>query len=163
MRAGSSSFHNAPVQVSTKATSLPFTFIAFALNMSEPAGPQPKRSQYYMDPDNLDEELAKVPLFMTRLPEEENDTLEALQSLVYDGTPEGIRRITCSIIISNNSFIEIAENFKNQGNDCFKEGKTKYQDAIQFYTRAIDTDCKDKKIIEACYANRAAVNLELRR
>lgn len=60
-------------------------------NMSA-AGPQPKRSQYYMDPDNLDEELAKVPLFMSKLPEEENDTLEALQSLVYDGPPEGIKR-----------------------------------------------------------------------
>lgn len=45
-----------------------------------------------MDPDNLDEELAKVPLFMSKLPEEENDTLEALQSLVYDGPPEGIKR-----------------------------------------------------------------------
>ncbi|CDS12173.1 hypothetical protein LRAMOSA04368 [Lichtheimia ramosa] len=108
------------------------------------AGPQPKRSQYYMDPDNLDEELAKVPLFMSKLPEEENDTLEALQSLVYDGPPE-----------------EIAENFKNQGNECFKEGKMKYKDAIDYYTRALDIDCKDQKINEACLANRAAVNLEL--
>ncbi|CAO3590867.1 unnamed protein product [Absidia cylindrospora] len=88
--------------------------------------------------------LAKVPLFMNQLPEEENETLTALQSLVFDGTPE-----------------EIAENFKNQGNDCFKFGKIKYQDAISFYTRAIDTDCNDKKVMEACYANWAAVNLEL--
>ncbi|KAI9254526.1 hypothetical protein BDA99DRAFT_159944 [Phascolomyces articulosus] len=108
------------------------------------AGPKPKRSQFYMDPDNLDEEMSKVPLFMNRLPEEENATLEALQSLVYDGTPE-----------------EIAENFKNQGNDCFKDGKSKYKDAIDYYTRAIDVDCSDSKINEACYANRAAVNLEL--
>ncbi|KAI8146367.1 hypothetical protein BJV82DRAFT_510627 [Fennellomyces sp. T-0311] len=108
------------------------------------AGPEPHRSQFYMDPNNLDEELSKIPLFMSHLPDEENETLQALQSLAYDGTPE-----------------EIAENFKNQGNDCFKHGKIKYKDAIDFYTRAIDVDCKDNKIMEACYANRAAVNLEL--
>lgn len=56
---------------------------------------------------------------------------------------------------------EIAENFKNQGNECFKEGKMKYKDAIDYYTRALDIDCKDQKINEACLANRAAVNLEL--
>lgn len=57
--------------------------------MAAPVGPQQRRSEYAMDPDNLDEELGKVPLFMRQLPEEENETLEALQSLVYDGTPEG--------------------------------------------------------------------------
>ncbi|CAG8456752.1 8523_t:CDS:2 [Ambispora gerdemannii] len=93
---------------------------------------------------SLLKEANKVPLFMTELPEEENDTLAALQSLLYDGTPE-----------------EVAENFKNQGNECFKAGKTKYQDAIAFYSKAIDTTCKDEKIIEACLTNRAAVNLEL--
>ncbi|KAI8084488.1 uncharacterized protein BX664DRAFT_387222 [Halteromyces radiatus] len=108
------------------------------------SGPQRHESDFRMDPDNLDAEMAKVPLFMSQLPEEENETLAALQSLVYDGTPE-----------------EIAENFKNQGNDCFKAGKFKYKDAIGFYTRALDTECKDMKIMEACYANRAAVNLEL--
>ncbi|ORX79170.1 hypothetical protein K493DRAFT_100969 [Basidiobolus meristosporus CBS 931.73] len=46
---------------------------------------------------------------MNDLPEdsEENATLLALQSLAYDGTAE-----------------EVAENFKNQGNDCFKEENT---------------------------------------
>ena len=38
----------------------------------------------------MDEELSKIPLFMSHLPDEENDTLQALQSLVYDGTPEGV-------------------------------------------------------------------------
>lgn len=57
--------------------------------------------------------------------------------------------------------IEVAENFKNQGNECFKVGKSQYQDAINYYTKALQIDCKDNKIIEACLANRAAVNLEL--
>ncbi|GBB84267.1 hypothetical protein RclHR1_01090006 [Rhizophagus clarus] len=93
---------------------------------------------------DLLKEMNKIPLFMTELPEEENDTLAALQSLIYDGPPE-----------------EVAENFKNQGNECFKVGKSQYKDAINFYTKALQTDCKDNKIIEACLTNRAAVNLEL--
>lgn len=153
----SSSNNLHPTHTTTRSTPLDIPF-----NMSA-AGPQPKRSQYYMDPDNLDEELAKVPLFMSKLPEEENDTLEALQSLVYDGPPEGMKREHIQHDTRTDVFIitEIAENFKNQGNECFKEGKMKYKDAIDYYTRALDVDCKDQKINEACLANRAAVNLEL--
>ncbi|CAO3627502.1 unnamed protein product [Cunninghamella echinulata] len=113
-------------------------------NKTVPVGPERHKPEGGINLDNLEEELNKIPLFMSDLPEEENDTLAALQALAYDGTPE-----------------EIAENFKNQGNNCFKAGKAKYPDAITFYTRAIDTDCSDKKLIEACYANRAACNLEL--
>lgn len=56
----------------------------------------------------------------------------------------------------------MALNFKEQGNDCFRAGKAKYPDAIIFYTKAIDTECNDSSIIEACLANRAACNLELK-
>nr|CAG8583942.1 12333_t:CDS:2 [Entrophospora candida] len=112
-----------------------------------PERPRFKEGLGKIKDENLFKEINKVPLFMTELPEderEENSTLSALQSLIYDGPPE-----------------EIAENFKNQGNECFKSGKSHYQDAINFYTKALDTDCKDNKIIEACLTNRAAVNLEL--
>ncbi|CAG8493934.1 665_t:CDS:2 [Dentiscutata heterogama] len=81
---------------------------------------------------------------MTELPEKENDALAALQSLIYEGPPE-----------------EVAENFKNQGNECFKTGKSQYQDAINFYMKALETNCQDNRIIEACLTNRAAINLEL--
>ncbi|RCI05287.1 hypothetical protein CU098_007523 [Rhizopus stolonifer] len=109
-----------------------------------PVGPQPHRSQFAMDFDNLDKELSQVPLFMSDLPEEENIALSALQSLAFDGSPE-----------------EIAQNFREQGNDCFRAGRARYPDAIAYYTKAIDTECKDQSIIEACLANRAACNLEL--
>ncbi|GAB5591039.1 HSP70/90 co-chaperone [Umbelopsis nana] len=113
--------------------------------MSLPAGPDANtRPTWALDAENLDASMSEVPLFMKELPEEENDTLAALQSLVYDGTPE-----------------EIAENFKNQGNECYAKGKIGYADAIRYYTQALDVDCQDKKLNEACYANRAAVNLEL--
>ena len=40
---------------------------------------------------NIEEFLASHPLFMTSLPDAESDdpTLAALQSLAYDGTPDG--------------------------------------------------------------------------
>ncbi|CAG8477338.1 2960_t:CDS:2, partial [Dentiscutata erythropus] len=91
--------------------------------------------------EDILKQMNKVPLFMTELPEEENDALAALQSLVYEGPPE-----------------EVAENFKNQENEYFKAGK---KDAINFYTKVLETNCQDNKIIKACLTNRAAVNLEL--
>ncbi|KAH8556912.1 hypothetical protein BGW37DRAFT_29977 [Umbelopsis sp. PMI_123] len=113
--------------------------------MSIPVGPATNaRPSWALDPENLDAAMSEVPLFMKELPAEENDTLAALQSLVYDGTPE-----------------EIAENFKNQGNEAYGRGRAGYADAIKFYTQALDVECEDKKLNEACYANRAAVNLEL--
>lgn len=65
--------------------------------------------------------------------------------------------------VTNSLNIEIAENFKNQGNECYAKGRIGYADAISFYTQALDVDCQDQKLNEACYANRAAVNLELRK
>lgn len=54
----------------------------------------------------------------------------------------------------------MAENFKNQGNDSFKQGKKFYKDALVFYTNGIDVGCKDDKLNETLYVNRAAVNLQ---
>lgn len=54
-----------------------------------PVGPERHKPEGGIDLDNLEEELNKIPLFMSDLPEEENDTLAALQALAYDGTPEG--------------------------------------------------------------------------
>ncbi|CEP07819.1 hypothetical protein [Parasitella parasitica] len=115
------------------------------MTKEEELGPQKPRGEFAMDANNLDEELSKIPLFMRDLPTEENDALAALQSLVFDGTPD-----------------EVAQNFREQGNDCFRAGKAKYPDAIAFYTQALDTECSDSSIIEACLANRAACNLELK-
>ncbi|CAG8565812.1 5008_t:CDS:2 [Scutellospora calospora] len=115
--------------------------------MSNVLGPEKPKVDGGFERDSevdLLKQMNKVPLFMTDLPEEENDALAAIQSLLYEGTPE-----------------EVAENFKTQGNECFKTGKSQYQDAINFYTKALDVNCQDNKINEACLTNRAAVNLEL--
>ncbi|WYZ46307.1 hypothetical protein EsH8_IX_000532 [Colletotrichum jinshuiense] len=67
--------------------------------------------------DEIFADLNKSPLFMTEL--EENDDLAALQALAYEGTPR-----------------ENGEEFKEQGNECFKARK--HADAKEFYTKGID-------------------------
>ncbi|KAI9209518.1 uncharacterized protein BJ171DRAFT_418357 [Polychytrium aggregatum] len=107
---------------------------------SDGIGPQQKDSK------ELWEQFNSTPLFMNSLPEdaEQNETLMALQSLIYDGTQE-----------------EIAENFKNQGNEAFKDGPKRYKDAIGFYTQGIDAKANDDALNSVLFSNRAAVNLEL--
>lgn len=57
------------------------------------------------------------------------------------------------------SLEEIAQSFKEQGNDYFK-GK-RYREALNFYTQGVDAKPTDPVIQEALLCNRAACNLEL--
>lgn len=109
-------------------------------------------------------ELNKSPLFMTDL--EENDDLEALKALAYEGTPA-----------------EVSQSFKEHGNDCFKVKQ--WKDAKEFYGKGVNVllievrkrqkapkeerakedaeeVAKEVGILEACLVNRAACNLELK-
>lgn len=93
-------------------------------------------------------EINRLPFFMNELDETDGDGgenigLEALKSLAYDGEPD-----------------EIATNFKNQGNDCFKAKQ--YKNAVEYYTKGLDADCDVDAINIALYVNRAACNLELK-
>lgn len=99
--------------------------------------------------DNWEQEMQQVPLFMNKMPSpedvENNPALQALQSLVYDGTEE-----------------ETAENFKAQGDEIFKQKDTKkYHDAVQFYTKALCVGVKDVMFECKVLLNRAAVHLEM--
>ncbi|KAF9520922.1 hypothetical protein BS47DRAFT_1335601 [Hydnum rufescens UP504] len=82
---------------------------------------------------------------MTFLPDDtsSNEQLEALQSLIFDEEPN-----------------VAALNFKDHGNDCFKERR--YRDALGFYTQGISVNPDDNVLLEALLCNRAACNLELR-
>ncbi|KAI8825649.1 uncharacterized protein EV422DRAFT_135244 [Fimicolochytrium jonesii] len=108
------------------------------------AGPQAK----HQDADKFIDDLMKTPLFMKTMPTEkdleENETLAAIHSLIYDGTPE-----------------EIAMNFKNQGNESFKAGKREYKHAINYYTKGLEQKADNAELNATLYSNRAAVNLEL--
>ena len=106
-------------------------------------------------------DLNKLPLFMTSL--EENNDLEALKALAYEGPP-----------------LEISSGFKERGNASFA---TKgFKDAKEFYTKGIDVllievrkrqkgeqtetskadVVKEIRVLEACLVNRAACHLELK-
>jgi len=68
----------------------------------------------------------------------------AIESLLLEGTPE-----------------ENAENFKEQGNKCLKQGPKYYRDAIQFYTDALNQKVASPQKNSVYLANRAHVNLLL--
>jgi len=112
--------------------------------------------------DELLADLNSHPLFMTEL--EENDDLEALRALQYEGTP-----------------LEIATNFKEQGNEVFKIKR--WVDAKEFYNKGVtvliaevrkrqratkkvkgdeEEIKKEVAILEALLVNRAACHLELK-
>lgn len=97
--------------------------------------------------DEIMAELNKLPFFMNNLggeeEGEERPEIEALKALAYEGEPD-----------------EIAENFKKQGNDCYKAKN--YKDAVEFYTKGLNVCCDVKYIEAALYLNRAACNLELK-
>lgn len=114
--------------------------------------------------DEMLQELNKTPLFMTSL--EENDDVEALRALAYEGMPA-----------------EVAQGFKEHGNETFKQKG--WKDAKEFYTKAVQVllievrkrqnsskeeqkneDAEEVKkeiaLLEACLVNRAACHLELK-
>ncbi|KAI9102803.1 hypothetical protein DFS34DRAFT_610615 [Phlyctochytrium arcticum] len=110
--------------------------------------PKPGPSRKIQDSAQALDEILKSPFFMRTAPTdkdiEENESLAALHSLIHDGTPE-----------------EVATNFKNQGNDCFKAGKSQYKHAYNYYTKGIAQETGDQKLNAVLYVNRAAVSLEL--
>lgn len=96
-----------------------------------------------------DEWEPDVPLFMKKAPGEkdieENPTLSAISNLLYsDQTPD-----------------EIAENFKEQGNEALKRGATYYKDAVHFYSEGLSQKGVSPRLNSILYSNRAAVNLLL--
>ncbi|KAI9736121.1 MAG: hypothetical protein M1835_003337 [Candelina submexicana] len=136
-----------------------------------PALPPPMDSIKSRTPAEVLTNLNRTPLFMTSLDDTdgavgENVELEALKALAYEGTPA-----------------EVAENFREQGNECFRARK--WTDAVEFYTKGIVVlqEAKRKRKVgqvedgekisgsevekergleEACLVNRAACNLELK-
>lgn len=97
------------------------------------------------DNSTIMEELNKCPFFMTEYDDQdgENETLEALKALAFEGEPE-----------------EVATNFKNQGNDLFKVKQ--YKGAVDYYTKAIAAKSGITDLETKVYSNRAQCNLMLR-
>ena len=97
-------------------------------------------------------EIRDHPLFMTDVPSDPRDIdnyplLTALQSVLYDDqSPE-----------------ELAEHFRKQGNEAmkFQASRIALQNALTFYTKGLEMECKDDKLNAVLHANRAAVGLKL--
>eukprot|EP00727_Mastigamoeba_balamuthi_P011580 m51a1_g7044 hypothetical protein (362) ;mRNA; r:124404-125780 len=90
---------------------------------------------------NVDE-LLQHPLFATSVPDEMTPEFEALQMIAYEGTPT-----------------EIAENFRNQGNENFRRGKQWWDDALKFYGKALAAKAPEASLNSVIYLNMAAVEL----
>ena len=88
-------------------------------------------------------EEGEHPLFWDTI-DTENEFYKGLQVLNEDATPE-----------------ERAETHKQNGNDFFKLGKTRYNDAIYSYTAAIFEEVADPLKRSIYYSNRAMVNFQL--
>jgi hypothetical protein len=114
--------------------------ITGALETNDLIGPKSK------DPEKLFEDVFSTPLFMTDMPSEEdiesNETLSAIQSLIYDAPPE-----------------EIVTNFKNHGNEAFKSGQMR--EAIEYYNKALNAKLEDAKMNSLLLCNRAAAQIQL--
>lgn len=90
------------------------------------------------------------PMFMEDMPSDisDNPYLLALQSIVYDGqTPE-----------------QLAEHFKNLGNDAFRSSTNKFstQNALLAYTKGLEMECKDDAVNSQLHSNRAAVSMRMK-
>ncbi|KAI9809222.1 MAG: hypothetical protein M1825_002513 [Sarcosagium campestre] len=86
-----------------------------------PALPSTLASAHTRSPEELQEMISSTPLFMTSLDDAADSSdsgLEALKALAYEGTP-----------------LEIAGNFRDQGNECFRSKK--WHDAAEFYARGL--------------------------
>ena len=94
--------------------------------------------------DEFFKQMERHPLFMHNLDStsQDNPELAALQALAYEGTP-----------------LEIASNFKSQGNEAFREKR--YRDALEFYSKGLAAKAGDVELEGTLLLNRAAVNLEL--
>ena len=121
------------------------------------SGPVPEQHQTV---DELVKDLKRSPFFMTSLDDvaddEENVALDAIRALQYEGTRA-----------------EVAENFKEQGNELVREKK--WKDAKEMYGKGLlalrdpkqekgeGEDGREMKVKELLLVNRALCHLELRR
>ena len=109
------------------------------LFLNPPAMPEPKRSD-----EEIMDELMQTPLFMTSLPKDgaDNATLEAIQSLVFDGEPN-----------------DVATNFKNHGNEAFE--LKNWKEALHYYSQGIQVSPDDVTLLSILHTNRASVHFHI--
>ena len=125
--------------------SKPFLMMEEVRPSTTPALPPGLADLNSVSRDVFFQQMERHPLFMHTIDQSDssdNIELEALKALAYEGTP-----------------LEIATNFKTQGNEAFREHR--YRDALGFYAQGVSVKSGNPEIETALLLNRAAVNLEL--
>ena len=132
--------HYSSSSSSSSSTSPSPSFIITTLDMI-PALPPSLAELRDQSADDVLASLKRSPLFMTSLDDaatptkkfhdggpqyEENIAVEALKALAYEGSP-----------------VEVANNFREHGNECFRDRK--WIDARQFYTDALSVLADDDR------------------
>jgi hypothetical protein len=105
-------------------------------------GPNPRKR---LTPADLDTLFDDIPLFMqdnAKAATSENETLEALKTLVFEGSGD-----------------EVALNFKNHAVENHQQGKLR--EALAQYTQGLEAHPEDPVLVESLLLNRAACNLSL--
>eukprot|EP00160_Parvularia_atlantis_P020080 Unigene8164_Nuclearia_a/m.25045 Unigene8164_Nuclearia_a/g.25045 ORF Unigene8164_Nuclearia_a/g.25045 Unigene8164_Nuclearia_a/m.25045 type:complete len:380 (+) Unigene8164_Nuclearia_a:60-1199(+) len=122
-------------------------------NDGQAAGPAPPAIAAATDPLREYKAAARrIPLLMDDVPADagDNPALAAIQSLLYDDTPDAV-----------------ADNFRQQGNEAYKgalaagRDPRRLRDAVQSYTKGLAARPPDAALRAALLLNRAAANLEL--
>ncbi len=104
------------------------------------------KSQIPDDPEEVDAWLNQIPLFARKRPPKEKQgvawqMIEALEDLTQ---PE-----------------EKADELKRTGNECFKAGRSRWKDAVEYYTQALECESENAELDSSILANRALVQLRL--
>eukprot|EP00899_Mesostigma_viride_P029603 jgi/Mesvir1/9828/Mv19663-RA.1 len=88
--------------------------------------------------------MSQHAIFMDKIPDniEDNPDLLAIQALMYDDDP-----------------VEVAENFKRQGNHALTRGAPFYNNAVKFYTQALEAKAGIPENDSIYLSNRAHVYL----
>eukprot|EP01083_Nonionella_stella_P056513 148775_1 len=107
---------------------------------------QAKKEEYKTDKYNVNNtnDWRNIPLFSNAL-DPNNPQAAAIMSLQKREKPKSR-----------------AKHYKSSGNKAYLLGPHRYQDAITYYTQALDVKCKDNTLNSTIYANRAQIQLCLK-
>jgi tetratricopeptide repeat protein 4 len=105
-----------------------------------------KNDKKFMSEEEVQQIIDALPMVADAMPEGDDipDEFAALQALIAEVTP-----------------MERATEFKKSGNTAYKLGPNRYEDAVLYYTQALDVKCEDDIMNASILANRSLVHLKL--
>jgi len=93
------------------------------------------------------EDIRFIPLFASALDDDpRNETAQAIRAMIQEEDP-----------------VNRAQHLKVSGNQAYQIGPERWNDAVIYYTQALECECGDDSVDAIIYANRAQVNLKLKK